>query len=77
MWMDYAVEVYSPDGKILKRIEFPAKCPTCPAWGGENYDILYVASSPPFHEKVPDDEGGHVFSYHAGVKGQVNHEFIL
>lgn len=68
--------VYSPAGKQLKKIAFPVKCPTCPAWGGPNHDILFVATSPPFYDKPLDDGGGHVFSYRAGVKGMVNHEFV-
>lgn len=75
MWNDHAVMEYSPTGSPLRRIEIPAKCPTCPTWGGEGHDILFVVSGQPFSEVGPEDEGGHVFAYRAGVEGMVNHEF--
>ena len=51
---------------------------TCPTWGGENHDILFVTSA-----KGGDgiegkaDEGGNMFTYKVvdGPKGKPEHEF--
>jgi sugar lactone lactonase YvrE len=76
MWMMHCVVVYSPDGKPLKKINFPAKCMTCPTWGGKDNNVLFIASAQPLVEKAaPGDEGGHVFRYQAGVKGMLQYEF--
>ena len=76
MWMLHCVKVYSPEGKLLRKINFPAKCVTCPTWGGRDNDILFIASAPPLVEKAaPGDEGGHVFRYKGGVAGMMKYEF--
>ena len=76
MWMLHCVEVYSTDGKKLRRINFPAKCVTCPTWGGRDNDILFIASAQPLVEKAaPGDEGGHVFRYKSDVKGMRKSDF--
>lgn len=70
------MKVYSPEGKELKTITFPAKCITCPGWGGPNSDVLFVSTALPLDGSRPEgDEGGHLFRFDAGVKGVVNHEF--
>jgi len=70
------VQVYSPEGKLLKRIEFPAKSVTCPAWGGSQNDVLFVTTGQPIGEKLADgDEGGNVFKCEPGVKGMVTYQF--
>ena len=49
---------------------------TCPTWGGQNNDILYITSAQPIVEKASlDDEGGHVFRYKADVRGMAKYEF--
>jgi len=78
MWLDSCVKVYSPEGKLIKKITFPSKCVTCPAWGGKNNDILIVASAQPESVGVKSelgDQGGHLFRYDAGVKGMINNKF--
>jgi len=76
IWYDHTIGVFSPEGKPLKKITFPAKCITCPAWGGENNDVLFVVSGQAWNETLPEgDEGGHVFKFKAEVKGMINHEF--
>jgi sugar lactone lactonase YvrE len=77
MWMDHCLKVYSAEGKEQKSLTFPAKCITCPSWGGPNNDVLFVTSAQPLGEKQEeDDEGGNVFKYEAGVKGMANYEFV-
>ncbi|KAG9239577.1 hypothetical protein BJ875DRAFT_83836 [Amylocarpus encephaloides] len=77
MWMMHSINVCSPEGALLQTIEFPARCITCPTWGGENNDILFVASAQPIVEKAaPGDQGGHMFRYKPeGVKGMPTYEF--
>lgn len=76
MWMMNSVRVYSPEGELLQIIKFPAKCVTCPTFGGQNNDILFITSAIPITGKAaPGDEGGHVFRYKAGVKGMPKYEF--
>lgn len=39
-----AVGCYAPDGKLLRSIPVPLPYPSCPAFGGPNFDILYLTS---------------------------------
>jgi sugar lactone lactonase YvrE len=81
MYMEGCVKVYSPEGKELKKITFPAKGVTCTGWGGKNNDMLYVVSGKPISGEsnepsdLEGDDGGHIFSFEAGVKGMLNAEF--
>jgi len=52
---------------------------TCPTWGGENHNILYLTSASG-HELTGEveegDEGGNLFKVvFDGVKGMVKNEF--
>ena len=72
------VMVFDPQGNHLKEIVFSANNLACTAWGGKNFDILFVATgkdrSP--HAKA-DDEGGHMFRYKVpGLKGSPKFEFL-
>ncbi|KAL5318569.1 hypothetical protein ACEPPN_013631 [Leptodophora sp. 'Broadleaf-Isolate-01'] len=72
------VMVFDPSGKKIKELVFSGQRLTCPTWGGENNDILFVTSA-----KGSDgiegqaDEGGNMFSYKVvdGPKGKPEHEF--
>ena len=44
-WGAARVVQYAPDGKVIRSIAVPVKNPTCPAFGGVNFDQLMVASS--------------------------------
>jgi len=72
------VNVYSPDGKLIKNITFPAKGITCPGWGGKDNNVLFASSGNYLEkgEKVEGSEEGHMFSFEAGVKGMPNVKFI-
>ncbi|KAH7316990.1 regucalcin [Stachybotrys elegans] len=72
------VMVFSPAGRHLKDIVFPARNPACTTWGGKNNDILFIASGKDRSPKAKvDDEGGHMFRYHAeGTKGVSKYEFL-
>jgi L-arabinonolactonase len=39
-----AVGCYSPDGTLLRSIPVPLPYPSCPAFGGEEMDTLYLTS---------------------------------
>jgi sugar lactone lactonase YvrE len=36
---------YAPDGRVDRVIELPVSRPTCPAFGGERLDVLYVTTA--------------------------------
>lgn len=69
---------YSPEGRLLEVIKFPAKNMACTTWGGPNNDWLYIASAA---DRSPtansSDEGGHLFRYKVenGVQGMPKYEF--
>ncbi|KAK3940476.1 gluconolactonase [Diplogelasinospora grovesii] len=72
------VMVYSPEGKHLREVTLSARNPTCPTWGGPNWDILYITTASDRGKVAgPDDEGGHVCRYHEeGVRGgRAKYEF--
>lgn len=45
MWGAACVVCFAPDGKELRRIDVPARQPTCPAFGGPELRDLYVTSA--------------------------------
>lgn len=57
-----ALTCISPSGELLRRIDLPIPYPSCPAFGGENLDTLYVTSiSDSGHRiKVEDPDGGRI-----------------
>jgi len=44
-WGASQVACYNPAGELIKRVTFPAKQITCPAFGGVNMDILLATSA--------------------------------
>lgn len=45
MWGAACVVCFAPDGSEVKRVEVPARQPTCPAWGGPHFGDMYVTSA--------------------------------
>ena len=45
MWGASCVICFAPDGRELRRVELPARQPTCPAFGGPTLRDLYVTSA--------------------------------
>lgn len=39
-----ALACFAPDGRLIRSIPLPLPYPSCPAFGGENMDILYLTS---------------------------------
>ena len=62
-----------PNGRIDRAIDMPVPRPTCPAFGGDNHDILYVTSQRLFmtdEELEAYPQSGNVFAIHdLGVAG--------
>ncbi|RJE22940.1 SMP-30/Gluconolaconase/LRE-like region [Aspergillus sclerotialis] len=77
MFASNRVMVFSPEGRHLKDIKFPARNPACTTWGGKNHDIIYVASGMDRSPNAkPDDEGGHMFRFKpSDARGQPKFEF--
>ena len=69
--------VFDPAGKHLKDVTFPAYNPACTAWGGKNFDIIFMATGKNKRKDAPEsDEGGHMFRYKPnGPKGYPKFEF--
>jgi sugar lactone lactonase YvrE len=44
-WGAGVVRRYTPDGRVDREIAVPARNPTCPAFGGDALDDLYITSS--------------------------------
>lgn len=62
----------SPNAEVVQTIDFPVTYVSCPAFGGENLDVLYVTSiSNSGHRLVSDHpQAGRVFVVNGlGVKG--------
>jgi len=79
------VQGFSPDGQQFLQINLPARCPTCPVFGGDNLRTLYVTTATeallPGEQAILGDLGGNIFKVdldavlQAGVKGVVKHAF--
>lgn len=63
---------YTPDGRIDRVIELPVSQPTCCAFGGENFDELYITSA---RQRLTPEQlaaqplAGNLFVVRLGVKG--------
>lgn len=44
-WDGWCVRRLSPAGQVVAEIELPVQRPTCPVFGGERFDTLYVTSA--------------------------------
>jgi sugar lactone lactonase YvrE len=71
-WGGGRVIRYDPDGRVDRVIELPAQQTSCPAFGGENLDELYITSawgglSEAERKKQP--LAGALFRVKVGVKG--------
>lgn len=55
---------FSPDGVLDRLIEAPMPYPSCPAFGGENLDVLYVSSIADSGGRLKSDhpDAGRLFS---------------
>lgn len=70
LYNGFAVLCMSPDGSILARVELPARCVTCPTWGGAENDTLYVTTA-----SDDSEHGGHVYKIKTRTKGMPKYKF--
>lgn len=76
MWASHCVMAFSPAGQHLRSIQFPAKNMSCTTFGGPANDVLFVTSAIDRSDKrSEDDQGGHVYRYHLGIRGTVKNVF--
>lgn len=73
-WGASRVARYSPEGKFLSAIEFPATQISCPAFGGENLTTLYATSAAT--ELVGATEG-QTFKSLQAISGQKEYQILL
>ncbi|MBT4428150.1 MAG: SMP-30/gluconolactonase/LRE family protein, partial [Rhodospirillaceae bacterium] len=42
MWDGWCLARWAPDGTLDRKIDLPVQRPTCPMFGGENLDTIYL-----------------------------------
>lgn len=79
-WGGSRVVRYTPQGKIDRVINVPAKQPSCAAFGGEHLDQLYITSarenlSPDELERVPESGGVYRWAsnFHGVIENPIAH----
>ena len=63
---------FRPDGTLLRLLDVPTPYPTCPCFGGENLDVLYVTSISNSGNLMRSEhpDAGALFAFHGlGVRG--------
>lgn len=78
VWDGWCVERYDPDGKLVSKIAMPVQYPTCPIFGGENMDELFVTSAWLLlgHDGRKDQPlAGDLFRIHTDVRGLAEPKF--
>lgn len=71
MWKGSSVRRYSPDGELLAIVDVPATNVTCPSFGGDNLDELFITTAQPQLSGVEKVEplAGAIFRIKPGVGG--------
>lgn len=78
LWKGSAVRRYSPHGELLAHLELPVSRPTCPGFGGEQLDRLYVTTAQEgmtAAELAGEPWAGHILVANPGVSGAASHRF--
>jgi len=60
---------YDAAGNVTRRIMFPAKKVSCPAFGGPDYADLYVTTAGGDHKAEEGPGAGALFRVDVGVRG--------
>lgn len=76
MWGSARINKYDPLGNLLNTIATPAVQPTCPGFGGEALDQLYVASAAIGLARTGPEDGCLLKIKDLG-RGQAEHQIIL
>jgi sugar lactone lactonase YvrE len=79
LWGGARVVRFSPTGEMVAEIRFPALRVTCPTFGGQDMDELFITTAALDEH---DDEGrkrygenGSIFRVKVGVRGMPKHRF--
>ena len=73
-WGANRVTRYTPRGKYMDHLRFPASQISCPAFGGSDLTTLFVTSAAC---NLSEEMGGKTFSVATAFKGQKEHSVIL
>ncbi|NLX08140.1 MAG: SMP-30/gluconolactonase/LRE family protein [Chloroflexi bacterium] len=78
VWGGWRVDRYDPAGKLAAQVKMPVAQPTCPAFGGENLDELYITSAWQglnAQQRQEQPLAGDVFRIRPGVRGIAEPQF--
>ncbi len=78
MWGGSEVRRYGVDGRIMERLPLPVSRVTCPGFGGEGLEDLYVTTAwegMNAAERQPEPLAGHLFRMRPGARGLPAHRF--
>lgn len=75
-WGASRVARYAPDGSLDRIFPVPALQPSCPAFGGQNLDTLFVTTAVQ-GQTNPGASEGLVYELPAGIRGQAEHRVLL
>jgi sugar lactone lactonase YvrE len=74
MWGGSEVRRYDADGRLVERHPLPVRQVTCPGFGGERLEDLYVTTAWEGMD-TPEPQAGHLFRIRPGVRGLPAHRF--
>ncbi len=80
LWDGWAVvQVSARTGDVMRKIDFPVARPTCPCFGGSDFDELFVTTAAPDETKETLEGGpeGAVFRIKVGVQGCRKGQFVI
>jgi D-xylonolactonase len=69
-WNGACVFCHAPDGKILRKIDFPVKKVSCVAFGGGDYADMYVTTAGGDDTVENGELAGALFRLNTGVRGR-------
>lgn len=76
MWGASCIVQFDKTGRELQRLDVPAKQPTCPAFGGENFTTLYLTSAAE-NLDAPSAADGQIFEFADAVQGRAEYAVSL
>jgi sugar lactone lactonase YvrE len=78
LWDGWAVERYSPDGRLDRRVDIPAAQVTSCTFGGRDLDELFVTTARegfPTGGRADQPNAGGIFRVRPGVRGRPSYRF--
>ena len=73
LWQGSAVRRYTPDGRLDREIELPVSCPTKCAFGGADFDTLFITTAHKAltpEQRAREPHAGSLFAVRTGVVGR-------